>query len=263
MNFDDYIQQLLGNRNPQGNMLTGVSTAPNFYNQAQNNDYYNNPFRRQDSIDAGMAKKLADEQALAQQLGLSNAGGMMSGGGNGGGGGGGGGDYEMSLTPDQIAYFDAETDMERGIRNNNFFNGAAAPIAGLLGGPIAYELAGLIPNNAPVYSGRDDYSTRSPAAIRQDMQLQQSLVADEQRKREAAQVAMAAEQAAAQRLATEQAAAQRLAAAQAAAQVSVSDSGWDGGLSTDYTSSSNDNSGAYGSVDGGRGGWSGGYGGVW
>lgn len=54
-----------------------------------------------------------------------------------------------------------------------------------------------------------------------------------------------------------------LAAARAAAQVSVASSGWDGGLSTDYTSSSNDNSGSYGSVDGGRGGWSGGYGGVW
>ena len=68
--FDNFIQEMLGNRNPQGNMLTGVSTAPNFYNQAQNNDYYNNPFRRQDSIDAGMAKKLADEQALARQLGI-------------------------------------------------------------------------------------------------------------------------------------------------------------------------------------------------
>ena len=77
MNFDDYIQQLLGNRNPQGNMLTGVSTAPNFYNQAQNNDYYNNPFRRQDSIDAAMAQKLADEQALARQLGIPVATGML------------------------------------------------------------------------------------------------------------------------------------------------------------------------------------------
>ena len=79
MNFDDYIQQLLGNRNPQGNMLTGVSTAPNFYNQAQNNDYYNNPYRRQDSIDAGMAKKLADEQELARQLGIPANTGMLAG----------------------------------------------------------------------------------------------------------------------------------------------------------------------------------------
>ena len=184
MNFDSYIQALLGNPNPKGNMLTGVSTTPNFYNQAQNNDYYNNPFRRQDSIDAAMAKKLADEQALAQQLGIPSAG-MMS--------GGGGGDSAMSLTPDQIAYFDAETDMERGIRNNNFFSNLASPLAGLLGGPIGYGLAGLMPNNAPVYSGQDNYSTRSPDAIRQEIQLQQSLMADEQRKRESAQVAMAAE----------------------------------------------------------------------
>ena len=167
MNFDDYIQQLLGNVNPQGNMLTGVSTTPNFYTQAQNNDYYDNRFRRQDSIDAAMAKKLADEQALAQQLGVG--GGMMS--------GGGGGDSEVSLTPDQIAYFDAETDMERDARINNIFNGIAAPIAGLLGGPIGYALGSLVPNNVPVYSGRDDYSTRSPELIRQQIQAEKAQAA--------------------------------------------------------------------------------------
>jgi len=166
--FDNFIQEMLGNRNPQGNMLTGVSTPSNFYTEAQNNDYYNNPFRRQDSIDAAMAKKLADEQALAQQLGIPNAG-MMS--------GGGGGDSEVSLTPDQIAYFDAETDMESGARMNNIFSGLAAPIAGLLGGPIGYGLAGLVPNSAPVYSGRDNYSTRSPAAIQQQIQAEQAQAA--------------------------------------------------------------------------------------
>ena len=168
MNFDDYIQQLLGNVNPQGNMLTGVSTAPNFYNQAQNNDYYDNRFRRQDSIDVAMAKKLADEQALVQQLGLSNAGGMMSGGGD---------SPQTQLTADQIAYFDAETDMERDARINNIFNGIAAPIAGLLGGPIGYGLGSLVPNNVPVYSGRDDYSTRSPELIRQQIQAEQAQAA--------------------------------------------------------------------------------------
>ena len=186
--FDNFIQEMLGNRNPQGNMLTGVSTAPNFYNQAQNNDYYNNPFRRKDSIDAAMAKKLADEQALAQQLGLSNAGGMMS--------GGGGGDSEVSLTPEQIAYFDAETDMERDARMNNIFSGIAAPLAGLLGGPLGYGLGSLVPNSAPVYSGRDDYSTRSPALIRQQIQAEQ------------AQAAQAAAQAAAKAQAAAQAQAQ-------------------------------------------------------
>ena len=180
MNFDDYIQQLLGNRNPQGNMLTGVSTAPNFYNQAQNNDYYNNPYRRQDSIDAAMAKKLADEQALAQQLGV---GGMMS--------GGGGGDSEVSLTPDQIAYFDAETDMERDARMNNIFSGIAAPIAGLLGGPLGYGLGSLVPNSAPVYSGRDDYSTRSRAAIQQQIQAEQAQAAQAAAKAKAAAQAQA------------------------------------------------------------------------
>ena len=167
--FDNFIQEMLGNRNPQGNMLTGVSTPSNFYTEAQNNDYYNNPYRQQDSIDAAMAKKLADEQALAQQLGV---GGMMS--------GGGGGDSEVSLTPDQIAYFDAETGMERDARMNNIFNGIAAPIAGLLGGPIGYGLAGLVPNSAPVYSGRDDYSTRSPELIRQQVQAQAKAAAQQQ-----------------------------------------------------------------------------------
>ena len=169
--FDNFIQEMLGNRNPQGNMLTGVSTPSNFYTEAQNNDYYNNRFRKQDSIDAAMAQKLADEQALAQQLGLSNAGGMMSGGGD---------SPQTQLTADQIAYFDAETDMERDARINNIFNGIAAPIAGLLGGPIGYGLGSLVPNNVPVYSGRDDYSTRSPELIRQQVQAQAKAAAQQQ-----------------------------------------------------------------------------------
>jgi hypothetical protein len=167
--FDNFIQEMLGNRNPQGNMLTGVSTTPNFYTQAQNNDYYNNPFRKQDSIDAAMAKKLADEQALAQQLGVG--GGMMSGGGD---------SPQTQLTADQIAYFDAETDMERDARINNIFSGIVAPIAGLLGGPVGYGLGSLVPNNAPVYSGRDDYSTRSPALIQQQVQAQAQAAAQQQ-----------------------------------------------------------------------------------
>ena len=181
--FDNFIQELLGNRNPQGNMLTGVSTTPNFYNQAQNNDYYNNPFRRQDSIDAAMAKKLADEQALAQQLGLSNAGGMMS--------GGGGGDSEVSLTPDQIAYFDEETLDERGVRIKNDLGWLAKPLAGMLLGPMGVGMAqlGQSMNTSSDFNG----PIRTPDAIRQQIQLQQSLMADEQRKRESAQVAMAEE----------------------------------------------------------------------
>ena len=165
--FDNFIQEMLGNRNPQGNMLTGVSTPSNFYTEAQNNDYYNNRFRKQDSIDAAMAQKLADEQALAQQLGVGG-GGMMSGGGD---------SPQTQLTADQIAYFDAETDMERDARINNIFNGIAAPIAGLLGGPIGYGLGSLVPNNVPVYSGRDDYSTRSPELIRQQIQAEQAQAA--------------------------------------------------------------------------------------
>ena len=64
----------------------------------------------------------------------------------------------------------------------------------MLGGPVGYGLGSLVPNNAPVYSGRDDYSTRSPELIRQQIQAQQTLRAEEQRKLEAAKVAAIAEQ---------------------------------------------------------------------
>ena len=86
MNFDSYIQTLLGNPNPKGNMLTGVSTpTDNFYTQALTSDYYNNQFKRPDSIDAGIAKRVEDEQALAQQLRLPTTSGMFDSGSGGGG----------------------------------------------------------------------------------------------------------------------------------------------------------------------------------
>ena len=56
--FDLFIQELLGNTNPKGNMFTGQ-----FVKDQREDDYYKNPFRMQDSIDEAMRKKLAEEAA--------------------------------------------------------------------------------------------------------------------------------------------------------------------------------------------------------
>jgi hypothetical protein len=78
--FDDYIQELLGNPNPKGNMLTGASApTDNFYTQALTSDYYNNRFKRPDSIDAGIAKRVEDEKTLYKLLGLPTTTGMLGG----------------------------------------------------------------------------------------------------------------------------------------------------------------------------------------
>ena len=180
--FADYVKDLMAilpqvDGNP---MLSATSMTDNA-------SYRENPFYRQDEINARDKLVLDEEErirlASAQAQGAQ---GMM-------GGGGGGDSPQTKLTPAQIAYFDAETDMERDTRMNNLFSGIAAPLAGLLGGPLGYGIGSLVPNSAPVYSGQVDYSTRSPALIQQQVQLQQTLMADEQRKRESAQVAMAEE----------------------------------------------------------------------
>ena len=78
--FDNYIQELLGNPNPKGNMLTGASApTDNFYTQALTSDYYNNRFKRPDSIDAGIAKRVEDEKTLYKLLGLPTTSGMFGG----------------------------------------------------------------------------------------------------------------------------------------------------------------------------------------
>ena len=95
MNFDDYIQQLLGNTNPQGNMFTGLSSMPPSNNTLQTNT--GNPFNIQNAIDArnaAEAQNAANQRAGAlDAMGMENARGMFesqvlnSGGGEGGGGG--------------------------------------------------------------------------------------------------------------------------------------------------------------------------------
>jgi hypothetical protein len=96
MNFDDYIQQLLGNTNPQGNMFTGLSSMPSANNIPSVNN--NNPFSVQNAIDArnaAAASEAANQRSSAlDEMGMENARGMFeaqvlnSGGGGGEGGGG-------------------------------------------------------------------------------------------------------------------------------------------------------------------------------
>lgn len=51
--FATYVRNLLSNTNPQGDMLTGDAAA-----------YRADPFRMQNSLDAALAKKTAEEEAL-------------------------------------------------------------------------------------------------------------------------------------------------------------------------------------------------------
>ena len=94
MNFDDYIQQLLGNVNPQGNMFTGLSSIPSANNIPSVNN--NDPFSVQNAIDArnaAAASEAANQRSSAlDEMGMENARGLFeaqvlnSGGGEGGGG---------------------------------------------------------------------------------------------------------------------------------------------------------------------------------
>jgi hypothetical protein len=87
MNFDDYIQQLLGNTNPQGNMFTGLSSMPPSANNipsVNNND----PFSVQNAIDARNASNVVAAPAPPPQEAMPTSSGMLNTGNVGGGGGG-------------------------------------------------------------------------------------------------------------------------------------------------------------------------------
>ena len=94
------------------------------------------------------------------------------------------------MSQELIDFFDNETQTEKAVRMDNFqnmFKGFAE--MGMFGLPgMIGSLA--VSGAAPVVSGQVDYSTRSPAAYDQERQLQQALMADEGRKRAAAQASM-------------------------------------------------------------------------
>ena len=190
--FDNFIQEMLGNRNPQGNMLTGVSTAPNFYNQAQNNDYYNNPFRRQDSIDAAMAKKLADEQELARQLGIPANTGMLAGDSGG---------YDSPTASDAI---DMGGDAGLGGPGGNV-DGTAPNMGGVIGAVLGglfglnpvlgYQLGKSLTPNAPVAPTTNTPVTPvAPVPLTRSLQAPPSAQAQAQANAQANAAAVAAAQ---------------------------------------------------------------------
>jgi hypothetical protein len=69
--FNSFIQSLLSNPSPQGGMMGGGGNQPNrnFYDQAGNDAYYQNPYRMQDSIDAAMLKRKEADAATAAAMG--------------------------------------------------------------------------------------------------------------------------------------------------------------------------------------------------
>jgi hypothetical protein len=83
--FNSFIQSLLSNPSPQGGMMGGGGnqTNRNFYDQAGNDAYYQNPYRMQDSIDAAMLKRKEADAAMAAAMGQQMP--VIDGGGEGGG----------------------------------------------------------------------------------------------------------------------------------------------------------------------------------
>ena len=240
--FASYVRTLLANPNPQGGMMGDAA------------GYYADPFRKQNTInqailDEELRKKQEAEKAAAEAAAASS-GGMFSPPPSGGGG-----NYEgPNLTQSQMDYFDNETAFERDVRMNDLMRTMTEGIGvGVLGLPGM-----LISQPAPIYSGLNDYSTRSPDAIRQQVEqqrtLQAAVMADEQRKREAARVAAAQQEAARVAAAQRSFEAQR-AREEAAARASGSGSAGGSSISQSAIDAANRSSDPIGSLSASQG-WS-------
>ena len=129
--FDNFIQEMLGNRNPQGNMLTGASApTDNFYTQALTSDYYNNQFKRPDSIDAGIATRVEEDETLYKLLGLPTTTGMFN-------GDSGGYDGPIGTTPtDPNAFVDLDQ-VNTALSVFDAFTGAVNPVVSIALSAIA------------------------------------------------------------------------------------------------------------------------------
>ena len=222
--FNSFIQSLLSNPNPQGGMMGGGGnqTNRNFYDQAGNDAYYQNPYRMQDSIDAGMLKRKEADAAMAAAMGQQMP--QTNGGGSDG--------YGNGLTPDQIAFLDAETLDERGARIQTDFGKLFNPVsllAGMLSGPTREG------PNAPIVDSMR-YTAAAKAEQARQQEFNNSLMVSENSKRAAAQAAQ--QQQAAQQEAAAQAAIQSQAQAYFAAQ------------NTSSGNNSNDSYGGYGGFSG-------------
>ncbi len=216
--FNSFIQSLLSNPNPQGGMMGGGGNQPNrqFYDQAGNDAYYQNPYRMQDSIDAGMLKRKEADAAMAAAMGQQMP--QTNGGGSDG--------YGMQLSPEQIAFLDAETLDQRGARIQNDFAKLFNPIPSLVGMLSGPPREGP---NAPVVDS-SSYSAAAKAEQARQQEFNNSLMVSENSKRAAAQ--------AAQQEAAAQAAIQSQAQAYFAAQ------------NTSSGNNSNDSYGGYGGFSG-------------
>jgi len=216
--FNSFIQSLLSNPNPQGGMMGGGGNQPNrqFYDQAGNDAYYQNPYRMQDSIDAGMLKRKEADAAMAAAMGQQMP--QTNGGGSDG--------YGMQLSPEQIAFLDAETLDQRGARIQNDFAKLFNPIPSLVGMLSGPPREGP---NAPVVDS-SSYSAAAKAEQARQQEFNNSLMVSENSKRAAAQ--------AAQQEAAAQAAIQSQAQAYFAAQ------------NTSSGNDSNDSYGGYGGFSG-------------
>lgn len=211
--FATYVRTLLANPNPQGGMM-GDAAA-----------YYADPFRKQNAINQAILDEELRKKKEAEDAAAAAGGGVPSGMFNGSSGG----DSEgMGLTQSQIDYLDAETPMERALRIQNDLGWIGNVVS-----PLGASLFG----RAPVFSGQTNYNTRSPEAIRQEIEQQKTLseaiVATENAKREAARQAAAI----AQQAADAQATADRIAEAQRTAVYSAPlyNSGGDGSSTSSVT----------------------------
>ena len=228
--FNSFIQSLLSNPNPQGGMMGGGGNQPNrqFYDQAGNDAYYQNPYRMQDSIDAGMLKRKEADAAMAAAMGQQMP--QNNGGGSDG--------YGSGLTPDQIAFLDAETLDERGARIKNDFAKLFNPVS-LLAGMLTGPARGVV--NAPI----TNLDTYSPAAAQ--AASSNAISAAQASQQAQAQHGINSAQAQAAQAAQAQANAAANAAAISAAQSSGSSSDFGGDLGTGASDAAG----------------FGGYGGVW
>ena len=159
--FANYVQTLLLNPNPQGNMMTDTEA------------YRADPFRRQNAInanlDAALKKKQMEEEAARAAAAGGGGMGMMSSGGDSVG-------TNVQLTEEQLAFLENETLDQRGERLKNDWFGLK-PMAGMLLNPLGTFLT--YPKQEPVPSRVATGQT--PAQIAQQQRdLQAAVIAQQQ-----------------------------------------------------------------------------------
>ena len=221
--FTTYVQNLLLNTNPQGGMMSDAEA------------YRADPFRRQNAINASLEEALKKKQAeeAARAAAVGGGGGMF---GRGGSGDSGNGNQSYSSWMDAQEGESEEARQDR-IAQWAMENPIQAQLMGYMQGAFALHPLGLLqeqmaPGTQEKYNINDITNRVRDAAI----------IAAENRRKDAAKAAAAAEAARAQQAAAEQAAAQSRAAESGIPAVFNSGGGSftvvdSGGNSTTYTGS--------------------------